>query len=451
MPNRIRSALVDAQDTESVELRRGAIAEIADVFTDTFGDQAAVIVGDARTMTLAGDAISRHLTQAGITVTSAQVFPGEPELYASYDNVEKLRDQLGTVDAIPIAVGAGTLNDIVKRASGELDRPYMIVGTAASMDGYTAFGSSIAVDGFKQTLECPAPRACVADLDLMAQAPREMTASGYGDLLGKIPAGADWILADAVGVEPIDRAVWDQVQGPLRAALARPDAVAQADPEAIGELAEGLIMSGLAMQAHASSRPASGAEHQFSHLWEMEGLGVHTEPRRLSHGFKVGVGSVATSALYEELLAYDVTSLDIDAAVSSWRSKEELEEYVRLINPNPQLVDETVSQTLAKWIPAEELRVRLVALVAQWDDIARHLREQLLPAAQLQERLRAVGAPAHPSDIELDWDRFRATYTRAQTIRKRYTVLDVVFEAGIAEILIDRLFASDGFWGRQQP
>ena len=53
-----------------------------------------------------------------------------------------------------------------KRACGELGRPYAVVGTAASMDGYTAFGASIAVDGYKQTLDCPAPSLAVADLDV---------------------------------------------------------------------------------------------------------------------------------------------------------------------------------------------------------------------------------------------------------------------------------------------
>lgn len=445
----IELALADATDTKQVVLRPGAVAEVATVFTSLFPGATAVVVADERTLAVAGTTVQAILTEAGVPTLDPHVFPGEPELYARYENIAELRDVLRGVDAVPVAVGAGTLNDIVKRAAGELDRGYVIVGTAASMDGYTAFGSSIAVDGFKQTLNCPAPRACVADIEIMAGAPRTMTASGYGDLLGKVPAGADWILADELGVEVIDASVWEKVQGPLRQALSRPEALAQGDQDAVGELAEGLIMSGLAMQAHQSSRPASGAEHQFSHLWEMEGHGVDLVPR-LSHGFKVGLGSVATSALYEELLAIDVASLDIDAAVAAWRSRDELEAYVRDLNPNPDLVDETVVQTLAKWVPAEELRARLTTLAQNWPAISERLRAQLLPAEELQRRLRAVGAPAHPADIELDWARFRQTYLRAQTIRKRYTVLDVVFEAGLLEGIVEKLFAPDGFWGRQE-
>ena len=271
MSELIERALQTSTDTKAVIAGPDAIARVAELFRSTFGDRPALVVGDERTMSVAGNAVVDALASGGVRVLEPYVFPGDPELYAKYENCELLRDALRDVDAVPVAVGAGTLNDVVKRAAGELGRPYLVVATAASMDGYTAFGSSIAVGGYKQTLDCPAPAGCVADWTVLAAAPAVMTASGYGDLLGKVPAGADWIVADAVGTEALDDYVWELVQGPLRASLSRPEALAAGDPAAIGELAEGLVMSGLAMQAHASSRPASGAEHQFAHLWEMEG------------------------------------------------------------------------------------------------------------------------------------------------------------------------------------
>ena len=79
----------------------------------------------------------------------------------------------------------------------------MAVATAASMDGYTAFGASIMRDGVKQTFSCPAPRAVIADMDVLRRAPAEMNAAGYGDLVAKVTAGADWIVADALEIEPI--------------------------------------------------------------------------------------------------------------------------------------------------------------------------------------------------------------------------------------------------------
>src|SRR4029077_17844815 len=106
-------------------------------------------------------------------------------------------------DAIPIAVGSGTINDLTKLAAHHAGRSYLCVATAASMDGYTAFGASITYQGSKQTFDCPAPAAVIADLDIICAAPGDMNAWGYADLLAKVTAGADWLLADALGIEPI--------------------------------------------------------------------------------------------------------------------------------------------------------------------------------------------------------------------------------------------------------
>lgn len=449
MSDLIEKALQTSTDTKAVLAGEQAIDSVAEVFTATFGERPAVVVGDERTMAVAGNAVIEALKAGGVELADPYVFPGDPELYAKYENCELLRDVLRDIDAVPVAVGAGTLNDIVKRASGELDRPYLVVCTAASMDGYTAFGSSIAVDGFKQTLNCPAPAACVADWTVMAAAPQVMTASGYGDLLGKVPAGADWIIADALGAEAIDDYVWGLVQGPLRASLAKPEALAAGDVPATGELAEGLVMSGLAMQAHESSRPASGAEHQFSHLWEMEGHGVDIKPRRLSHGFKVAVGSVAIAALYERFFERDIANLDVDAAVAAYPDAAAMEARSRAAH-QPHLVEEVVVQTMAKHLTPEQLRERLELVKSLWPTLLPKLQEQLIPAAELQRMLRAAGAPAHPYDIELTWPEFKATYQRAQMIRKRYTVLDLLLELNLLDELVEELFAPGGFWAEQE-
>ena len=106
--------------------------------------------------------------------------------------------------------------------------------------------------------------------------------------------------------ELLDEFAFSVVQDGLKDALCDPAGVRAGNVAKVEQLAEGLLLSGFAMQATQSSRPASGAEHQFSHLWEMEGHGVDITPRRLSHGFKVGLGSVSIAALYERLLERDL-------------------------------------------------------------------------------------------------------------------------------------------------
>ena len=443
---RIETALQEATDTRTVTIGAGKLASVADIFEESFGDSEAAIVADENTFEVAGKEVQRQLEEAGHKLVEPYVFPGEPALYAGYGNIETLVETLREHDAIPIAVGSGTLNDIVKRASYECERPYMCVGTAASMDGYTAFGASIEKDGHKQTLTCPAPRAVLAEVDILVRAPARMTASGYADLLGKVTSGGDWLIADALGVEKIDPKGWSLVQDYLRGWIGEPSELQAGDGEAMDQLIEGLVMSGLAMQSYQSSRTASGAEHQFSHLWEGEGLGRDEDPP-LSHGFKVGVGSIAIAALYERVLDRDLGDLDFEAVRASWPTREELEREVRAAHTAP-LEEPAVEQSLSKYISDDELAERLELLREIWPDLREKVAEQLMPAGQLRAMLEEAGCPTSPEEIGLGWEDFKATYSRARMIRSRYTVLDLAAETGIFDECVEELFAPGGFWAR---
>src|SRR5947207_6422629 len=223
----VERALTAASETRQLTLEAGALRAVVATFTATVGDRRAIVVADPTTWAVAGQRVDGHLRRAGVTVREPIIL-AEP-LHADFERVLEVEAALKRDDAIPVAVGSGTINDLVKLAAYRLDRDYLIVATAASMDGYAAFGASITKDGFKQTMACPAPAGIVADLDILAAAPTPLTAAGYGDLLGKVTAGADWIVADALQVEPIEPGAWALVQEPLRAALSAPDRLRQHD------------------------------------------------------------------------------------------------------------------------------------------------------------------------------------------------------------------------------
>lgn len=445
----LQAALAGAPDTRALAAGADVLGRTGAVFTEVFGTETpAILVADGNTWAAAGQPVRSSLLAAGVELGEPLVLPATPTVYAGYENVERVREHLRAHGGVAVVVGSGTLNDLVKLASAELERTYLVVATAASMDGYAAYGASITVDGFKITRYCPAPAAIVADYRVMAAAPSRLTATGVGDLIEKIPAGADWILADALGVEPIDAEVWHLVQDPLRASIADPGAIAAGQPGAISQLAEGLLMSGLAMQAHQSSRPASGAGHQFSHLWEMEGLGLDAEPP-LSHGMKVGLGTIALCALYEVALRRDLSALDIDAAVAAWPSWEQTEARIRAAELPAPVVEAAVTQCRQKYLGAGDLRARLQHLAEQWPELSTRLRAQLLPAAEVERTLGEVGAVTHPGQVGVSEERFRATYTRAQMIRSRYTLLDVLLEANLLGECVAELFAPGGFWAER--
>jgi glycerol-1-phosphate dehydrogenase [NAD(P)+] len=350
--SQIKKALQSAGETKALIIGSGALNQVASLFEEQFPGKKAVIVADQTTYKIAGETVAGLLKKAGISSLEPFIF-NDPELYAEYAYVDLLVDFLKQHQAIPLAVGSGTINDLTKLSSHLAGRQYMCVATAASMDGYTAFGASITAGGAKQTFNCPAPQACLADIDIIAKAPAEMTASGYADLFAKITAGADWILADALQVESIDQQAWSIVQDSLPEALGEPDATREGKPQAISKLIEGLMLGGFAMQRIQSSRPASGAEHQFSHLWNME---HHTNKgAHLSHGFQVAIGTLAITALYEELLKIPIGKLDIQACCNAWPTREELALQALEIFKNTDFPEIGKQETQAKYITREAL------------------------------------------------------------------------------------------------
>lgn len=430
-------ALSAARDTRHLCIESGACREAGAFFASAFGAASAVIVADDNTFGAAGAAVLESLLGAGIACEAPFVFGRR--VYAEYAFVEALQAVLGATVAVPVAVGSGTINDLTKLVAHRVGRPYMVVATAASMDGYTAFGASITHQGSKQTFECAAPRAVLADLNVIARAPPEMNAAGYADLLAKGVAGADWILADAAGEEPIVPDVWGTVQEYLPMWTESPGDVARGEQNSLRRLVVGLMMSGFAMQAAQSSRPASGADHQFSHLWDMQHhLHQGAAP---SHGFKVAIGTLASLDLYDVLLRRDFAQLDIDVALNAWPTWPQVESRIAMLFGSDALAKKSLEETRAKYISGDALRRQLCRLRDGWPVLHERLERQLLPFRQARLLLAEAGCPTRPEQIGISSERLRQSYELAYYIRRRFTVLDFAMRTGTFKSALDEIFA----------
>ena len=171
---RIIRALEQATDTREVVIGSGALARTGETLVRAFEQRSAQIVADGITFGVAGEAVTESLTAAGVEVTEPLVFPARPRLYASYDHVAGIVERLTADDAVPVAVGSGTLNDLVKRAAHEAGKPSMVVATAASMDGYAAFGASL---NASKASCCPPPPSTRCSTTPAAPPPRSTSAS----------------------------------------------------------------------------------------------------------------------------------------------------------------------------------------------------------------------------------------------------------------------------------
>jgi len=198
-----------------------------------------------------------------------------------------------------LAVGSGTITDITRYASFCSRNDFISLPTAPSVDAYTSVGAALTISGFKNTVPCQVPAAVFAELHTLCQAPRDMIAAGFGDVLGKYISLADWQLGHLLLGERYDARVAGRLQRALLSCVENAEAIGRGSRGGIAVLMEGLFESGLCMAEFGSSRPASGAEHIFSHFWEMK----RTQERRpaILHGIKVGFGTVLAARRYEAI------------------------------------------------------------------------------------------------------------------------------------------------------
>lgn len=258
-----------------------------------------VVVYDQNTYLAAGEKLIKFLMNdfeevIGININEnehGQVIANEESLVQVFIKTPNDADVL-------IAVGSGTIHDIVRFAGHKMNIPFISVPTAASVDGFTSKGAPLILRGVKQTIQTAAPIAVFADIDVIKAAPREMAAAGFGDILGKYTSLLDWEISKLVGNEPFHEGAASLTWKALETCVEYVEEISNADEKGITILMNALIESGLVMQILDYSRPASGAEHHLSHYWEMYLL--KTNQKQLLHGAKVGVATTMIVELYKK-------------------------------------------------------------------------------------------------------------------------------------------------------
>ena len=204
---RIKRALSVCTDTKVFEMGNGVLGKVPGVFREFFPGRKAVVIADINTWPVAGKAVFENMAAAGIPTEkyiidkkefhaewkyvemTDRILDGDPSSAKAIENAEDhVEADAGKAfrtpsDSFPIAVavGSGVINDLCKLCSHHHGQQYLTVPTAASVDGYSSFGASISYQNAKQTFDCPAPVAIVADIETIANAPKEMTAAGYAD------------------------------------------------------------------------------------------------------------------------------------------------------------------------------------------------------------------------------------------------------------------------------
>ena len=416
-----------------LNIGRGIVSEVPKMVA-AMGKKKPFVVCDDNTWKVAGERVDAILTTAGVDHTvyivplerpdSARVAPAEWETGGIIMNFDPSCDML-------LAVGSGVINDLCKVAAHATGRPSAVVGTAPSMDGYASNSSSMELNHVKVSLYNHGPEGILLDSEILAQAPMRMLWAGLGDMVAKYIAVCEWRISHLVTGEYFCEDIAELMRAALRKLMAVSDRITARDPDAIASIAEGLVLAGIGMAYAEISRPASGLEHYFSHMWEMMALerGV---PYDL-HGIQVGVGTLLTMKIYRKLLA-DGTRPDRAVAEAHMRAFDEArwEAQVR------RIFGKTADQILAieakthKNDPEKHAK-RLDNIIAHWDEILRIIREELPDYDRLYNAMAATGMPLTPADIGIPTEDVVNAFLGARDIRDKYLSCSMLWDMGLTE------------------
>lgn len=388
-----------------------------------------LLAADANTWAAAGQALASAMDAAGLSWKRYDV-PTPPHHEAPMcddDAVAAFEVALGEgTYAAAIAVGSGTINDIVKLAAHRAGVPMAVLCTAPSMNGYTSKIAAVLSEGVKTTVPCTAPCVVVADLDVMAEAPYRMIASGLGDLISKPVSNADWMLSALLN----DTFHSAEAMAVIERGAAMLEGVAprlpSRDREAMAGLVGSLMFSGLAMSIAGSSSPASGGEHLISHHIDMTAH-AYDQPYDF-HGCQVGVGTLTTAGMYERLRAMDPATIDVEALVAAHPAWETHDAALR--ERFGKLYPAVVQHARAAYPDAETLRARLSRLTARWDEIMAAVGVTLRTRASLEAELRTADAPVRFAELGITRQRAHDAIAHSKDIRNRYTILHLAAELG---------------------
>ena len=414
-----------------VSVQKDALEDLP-CFAQKLGFKSLYLISDKITYEIAGKRCMEILANAGMKAHIVQL------IHTDFDEatVGELLINMPDDCDLMVAVGTGAINDMTRYFSFRMHRPFFTVATAAPMDGFASSLAVLNINHLKTSIEAQTPTAIIGDTEILKGAPYRMIAAGLGDLLGKSTCLCDWKLAKVINGEHYCGHIVELVEKCVDDVLKDADKAKERDPQVLGNIMEGLVLTGVAMSLYGNSRPASGCEHHMSHYWEM--MFEQAGKRPVPHGTQVGVGTVLVLKLVEALRN---TKVDFDAARAAARAYDQAawEENIRAAyGPAAQGVIEMEAKAQKNEINAHLARID--AMEAHWDELTA-LLEALPSSETVTELLKSLDSPYLPSQIDVDPAMLRNTFLYCKEVRARYTILQMIWDLGLLETLSDQVIA----------
>ena len=345
-----------------------------------------LIVADENTVVFAENLLARFPAAKAVVDGHAHA----TEVYVA--EVESVID--AEKPDVLIACGSGSVHDIIRYCAKEKELPFLSYPTAASVDGFVSGVAAMTWHGQKLTFPSVPPLACFADPEVFSSAPERLTASGVGDVLGKWVSLFDWRVGQILTGEPVCEEIFaleaEAVSEAADAVRSRSVMSREAYTE---KIMNALLISGLAIQLNETSRPASGAEHHLSHLWEMHRI---NEKNDGLHGEQVAVGMLAAVRRYDAELS---KGIDYEKLASPDLAKTMCRED--LLPVFRELTDGILRENLPDGTLASSSLAK-IRVTGDTDERIRRAAEEVPKPEEIEALLRAAGTPTSPADIGLD-------------------------------------------------
>lgn len=405
----------------------GAIRRLPE-FIRRFGGTKPYIIADENTFAAAGSEVISALENAKIPYTlhlygKERIEPDEAAVGSAVLHFDRKSDCI-------VSVGSGVLNDIGKIVSGMTGLPYICVGTAPSMDGYASSTSSVIRDRLKVSVDSRCPDAVIADPAILAAAPKKLLLAGLGDMLAKYVSLCEWQIGHLVTGEYYCEEVAAMIRTALERCVAGAKGLLQGDREAAAAVMDGLIVAGIAADYAGVSRPVSGTEHYFSHIWDMRAAALGT-PSDL-HGIQCAIGTLKTLQGYEALLRI----MDKPHRVETFDKAQWLMEMRAYMGEAGGQMLKNAETCALYWGEARSARQKHIA---KHKEEIRNIIRTLPASEEIRTLLTDLGAPVTPEDIGIPAEETAICFKATKDIRDKYILSSLAYDLGVLDQLAEQI------------
>lgn len=397
----------------------------------------AVLVADLITYKIAGKKVEDLLQQAGYSI-SLCLLEREKELEPDESAIGEIMYTLEKKTDFLIAVGSGSINDLTRYVAVNIKKPFVSVGTAPSMDGYTSVVAPLLNRGLKINKPATYPKVLICDLEIMRNAPYPMLLSGFGDVLGKYIAIADWRVGRIINGETYCPVAVDIVDQAVRKCVDNIDGIKAKSEVGVQSLIEALILAGLTILMIGHTRPVASVEHNMAHYWEM--MKLLRKEHAPSHGTAVGVATGYVVKFYEEFLKLNPANLN-KAEIKAKRLAREAREKFLCEKYGSKFAASIIKENPDDFLTWEEQERRIDAFIQNFDLIKKEVA--LVPSwPEVKAIYQRLGSPITAAEIGIDDRLLEDTMFCAKDYRSRYTIFKTADEIGVLDEIVAKVLRS---------